>query len=273
MAYLPWWKIVTICPYSNSPLSTSAPNEPLTPLGHLLLPAGPLAGHAQWWAPVPAGSKSFFILTSLGQALLRFKVIVFSPVLCVPFSSALHISLPSLPHNTDQRACSFPLASDPWPVTLPLFLWVSDRLSGLVFYGSLIKVCFYAWPLQNNHHNYNHNHNNGLPSWEPFLCCRHYAACFTWIILFLFHNSVTEVQILFLLYRKGKDLKEFASSPNSMRSLHSGTVFFSCFSSSKIYAHSLFHFPIPLLFCIKYNIFYLVIYGGPICFLHVLCVK
>lgn len=103
---------------------------------------------------------------------------------------------------------------------------VSDRLSGLVFYGSLVKVCFYAWPLQNNHHNYNHNHNNGLLSWEPFLCGRHYAASFTWIILFLFHNSVREVQILFLLYRKGKDLKEFASSPNSMRSLHSGTVFF-----------------------------------------------
>ena len=39
--------LVTICPYSNSPLSTSAPNDPLTPLGHLLLPAGPLAGHAQ----------------------------------------------------------------------------------------------------------------------------------------------------------------------------------------------------------------------------------
>ena len=93
--------LVTICPYSNSPLSR-APNELFTPLGHLLLPAGPLAGHAQRWAPVPAGSKSFFILTSLGQALLRFKVIIFSPVLCVPFSSALQLSLPSLPHNTDQ---------------------------------------------------------------------------------------------------------------------------------------------------------------------------
>lgn len=150
---------------------------------------------------------------------------------------------------------------------------VSDRLSGLDFYGSLIKGCFYAWALQNNHHNYNHNHNNGLLSWEPFLCCKHFAACFTWIILFLFHNSERQVQILFLLYRKGKDLKEFASSPHSMWSLGSATAFFPCFSSSKIYAHTLFHFPTPFLFCIKYNIFYPVLYGGPICFLHVLCVK
>lgn len=90
---------------------------------------------------------------------------------------------------------------------------------------------------------------------------------------FLFHNSETEGQILFLLYRKGKDLKEFASSPHSLWSLGSGTAFFPCFSSSKIHAHSLFHFPIPFLFCIKYNIFYPVLYGGPICFPHVLCVK